>query len=62
MGRDPSEILISSHLPYEGDPAATAASAAALAEVGVQLAIVQLLPPHTPAVLEPLATALGQVS
>ena len=62
VGRDPSEILISSHLPYEGDPAATAASAAALAEVGVQLAIVQLLPPHTPAVLEPLATALGQVS
>jgi F420-dependent oxidoreductase-like protein len=62
VGRDPSEILISSHLPYEGDPAATAASAAALAEVGVQLAIVQLLPPHTPAVLEPLATALEQVS
>jgi F420-dependent oxidoreductase-like protein len=62
VGRDPSEILISSHLPYEGDPAATAAAAAALAEVGVQLAIVQLLPPHTPAVLEPLATALEQVS
>ena len=62
VGRDPSEILISSHLPYEGDPAATAASAAALAEVGVQLAIVQLLPPHTPAVLEPLATTLEQVS
>ena len=62
VGRDPSEILISSHLPYQGDPAATAASAAALAEVGVQLAIVQLLPPHTPAVLEPLATALAQVS
>jgi F420-dependent oxidoreductase-like protein len=61
VGRDPSEILISSHLPYEGDPAATAASAAALAEVGVQLAIVQRLPPHTPAVLEPLATALEQV-
>ena len=47
----------------DGDPAAaTAASAAALAQVGVQLAIVQLLPPHTPAVLEPLATALAQVS
>ena len=61
VGRDPSEILISSHLPYQGDPAATAAAAAALAEVGVQLAIVQLLPPHTPAVLEPLATALAQV-
>ena len=61
VGRDPSEILISSHLPYQGDPAATAAAAAALAKVGVQLAIVQLLPPHTPAVLEPLATALAQV-
>jgi F420-dependent oxidoreductase-like protein len=61
FGRDPAEILISSHLPYNGDPAATAALAAEIGEAGVQLGIVQLLPPHDPAVLEPLAEALAQV-
>jgi F420-dependent oxidoreductase-like protein len=61
VGRDPAEILISSHLPYGGDPAATAAQAADLQEAGVQLAIVTLPPPHDPAVLEPLAQALSQV-
>jgi F420-dependent oxidoreductase-like protein len=61
VGRDPAEILISSHLPFGGDPAATAATAAQLGEAGVQLAIVQLPSPHTPAVLEPLAEALSQV-
>ncbi len=59
VGRDPSEIQISSHVRYEGDPAATAETAAALGEAGVDLAIVQLRPPHSPAVLEPIAKALG---
>ena len=59
IGRDPSEILLSSHLFYAGDPAATAAQAHALAEVGCQLGIAHMLPPHTPAMLEPLATALS---
>jgi F420-dependent oxidoreductase-like protein len=62
LGRDPSEILISSHVLFDGDPAATADSAAALAEAGAQLGIVHLRPPHTPAVLEPLATALGALA
>jgi F420-dependent oxidoreductase-like protein len=31
LGRDPAEILLSSHVMYTGDPAETAASAAALA-------------------------------
>lgn len=44
-----------------GDPAEAAATAAALGEAGVQLAIVYLRPPHTPAVLEPLANALSQL-
>ncbi|MGO9149356.1 MAG: LLM class F420-dependent oxidoreductase [Acidimicrobiales bacterium] len=59
LGRDPEEILLSSHVRHEGDPAATAAAAAALAEAGAGLAIVYLRPPHTPAVLEPLAAAFS---
>jgi len=62
IGRDPSEILLSSHVMFDGDPSATAASAAALAERGVQLGIVHLRPPHTPAVLEPLAKALSELA
>jgi F420-dependent oxidoreductase-like protein len=59
IGRDPDEILLSSHVALREDPAATAAEAAALAEVGAGLAIITLPPPHTPDVLEPLATALA---
>ena len=62
LGRDPSEILLSSHVAFTGDPAETASTAAALGEAGVQLAIVYLRPPHTAAVLEPLAAALSQLS
>jgi F420-dependent oxidoreductase-like protein len=62
LGRDPGEILLSSHLWFDGDPAATAAQAAALSEVGAQLGIVHVRPPHTPAVLEPLATALSELT
>jgi F420-dependent oxidoreductase-like protein len=58
LGRDPAEILLSSHVAFQGEPAATAEAAAALAG----LAIVQLRPPHTADVLEPLATALSGVS
>jgi len=60
IGRDPAEITLSSHvvLSEDHDYAATAANVAALAEEGLQLAIVYLRPPLTPAVLEPLAEAL----
>src|ERR1017187_2085540 len=61
VGREPSEILLSSHVPFDGDPAAPASAAAALAEAGAGLAIVQLRPPHTPDVLEPLAHALTEL-
>ena len=61
IGRDPAEILLSSHVMYDGDPAATVAAAAALADAGAELGIVHLRPPHTPAVLEPLATALSEL-
>lgn len=60
--RDPAEILLSSQVRFSGDPAATAATAAAeLGEAGAELAIV-LAPPYTPAVLEPLATAPGRLA
>jgi F420-dependent oxidoreductase-like protein len=62
LGRDPAEILLSSHVRFEGDAAATAEAASALAEAGAGLAIVQLRPPHTADVLEPLATALSGIS
>jgi F420-dependent oxidoreductase-like protein len=62
LGRDPSEILLSSHVRYSGDPHAVSEQAAALAEVGAELGIVTLHPPLTPAVLEPLASALLDLS
>ncbi|MFF1610419.1 LLM class F420-dependent oxidoreductase [Amycolatopsis sp. NPDC058278] len=60
VGRDPAEITLSSHVRLEPDLdyAKVAAEAEALGEAGVDLAIVYLPPPHTPAVLEPLAKAL----
>ncbi|HLN04869.1 MAG TPA: LLM class F420-dependent oxidoreductase [Acidimicrobiales bacterium] len=61
LGRNPSEILLSSHVRFDGDPAATAAAAAALEEAGAGLAIIQLRPPHTPDVLVPLADALTEL-
>jgi F420-dependent oxidoreductase-like protein len=61
IGRDPAEILLSSHVRFQGDPAAAAASAAALAQVGADLAIIMLPPPHRAEVLEPLADALAEV-
>ncbi|TDW66313.1 LLM class F420-dependent oxidoreductase [Kribbella pratensis] len=60
VGRDPSEITLSSHvrLGPDGDYGKVAAQAEALGAVGLDLAIVYLPPPHTPAVLEPLAKTL----
>ena len=61
VGRDPAEITLSSHvrLGADHDAAAVAAQAAALGAEGLDLAIVYLPPPHTPAVLGPLADALA---
>lgn len=60
LGRDPSEIMTSTHLrlPPDGDPASVVESAKAFADAGLDLGIVYLPVPHTPAVLEPLAGAL----
>ncbi len=62
IGRDPAEILLSSHVAYTGDAAETAASAAAFGDAGVELAIVHMRPPHTAATLEPLAKALAALA
>ena len=62
IGRDPAEILVSSQVRFTGDPADTAATAAALGARGAELAIVYLPTPYTPGVLEPLASALAELS
>lgn len=63
FGRDPGEITTSTHLRLDpsGDPASVVDQADAYAEVGLDLGIVYLPPPHTPAVLEPVATALAHL-
>ena len=63
IGRDPKEIMLSSHvrLGPGGDPGPAVEAAAALGEQGLDLAIVQLPPPHRPAVLAPLAEAVAQL-
>jgi F420-dependent oxidoreductase-like protein len=60
VGRDPKEITLSSHVRLEGtDVAGAAAQAAAFGEHGLDLAIVYLRPPLSPAILAPLADALA---
>jgi F420-dependent oxidoreductase-like protein len=63
IGRDPREITLSSHVRLESaagpDLARAAGTAAALAEEGLDLAIIYLPTPLRPAVLAPLAEALA---
>jgi F420-dependent oxidoreductase-like protein len=62
-GRDPAQITLSSHVRLhsgsEEDLARTVQDVAALAEKGLDLAIIYLPPPHRPEVLAPLAQALA---
>jgi alkanesulfonate monooxygenase SsuD/methylene tetrahydromethanopterin reductase-like flavin-dependent oxidoreductase (luciferase family) len=64
IGRDPSEITTSTHirLGKDGDPGPLAEQAAAFADAGLDVGIVYLPPPHTPAVLEPVASALASLA
>src|ERR1700728_705103 len=59
-GRDPAEITLSSHvrLGEGGAPGPAIETAMARGAAGLDLAIVTLLPPHSAAVLEPLAEAV----
>ena len=61
VGRDPGQITTSVQLRLarDAEPKALADDAAAFADAGAHLAVVILPPPHTPAVLQPLAEALG---
>jgi F420-dependent oxidoreductase-like protein len=62
IGRDPSEIRTSTHLRL--DPSnvdALIEEAAAFEDAGLDLGVVYLPPPHTPAVLEPLAARLSSL-
>lgn len=63
IGRDPGEITLSSHVRLESaqerDLARTVDTVIALKERGLDLAIVVLPPPHSAAVLTPLAEALA---
>lgn len=63
LGRDPGEIMTSTHLRLapDGDTGPLVEAAAAYAEAGLDLGIVYLPPPHTPAVLEPVANALSSL-
>ena len=60
IGRDPSEITTSTQifLGREQEPKEVAEQAAAFADVGCDLVVVGFAPPHTPAVLQPLAEAV----
>ncbi|HKN89022.1 MAG TPA: LLM class F420-dependent oxidoreductase [Acidimicrobiia bacterium] len=60
VGRDLAEITTSIHirLPESGDIGPLVDEAAAYADAGMDIGIVYLPPPHTPAVLEPIAQAL----
>ena len=61
IGRDPKEIMLSSHVPLgpDGDPGAGIEAANRLGDEGLDLAIFQLRPPHHPKVLEDLAEAIA---
>jgi len=57
VGRDPSEITVSTHL--RGSAHEVVEQAKRYGDAGLDLGIVYLQPPHTPAVLDELATALA---
>ena len=60
VGRDPREIMLSSHirLGEQGEIGPAVESIAALGAEGLDLAVVYLRPPLSPSILEPLARAL----
>ncbi|HEU0163486.1 MAG TPA: LLM class F420-dependent oxidoreductase [Thermomicrobiales bacterium] len=64
IGRDPKEIMLSSHLTFTtvDEVNKTAEQAAALKDVGLDLGIVYLRQPLDASVLEPIAKALEQVA
>jgi hypothetical protein len=64
IGRDPKEITTSVQVfcGPDQDPKEVADNTASYVDVGCDLAIIGLAPPHRASVLEPLADALGQLA
>jgi F420-dependent oxidoreductase-like protein len=60
IGRDPGEIMISTHvrLSEDGDIGKLTSEVEELGQAGLDLAIVYVPPPHTPAVLDDVVKAL----
>lgn len=62
FGRDPGEIMTSAHLFLDReDPAALTGAAEEFAAAGLDLGIVYLPPPHSPADLETVADAIAGI-
>lgn len=60
--RDPGEIMTSAHLHLDpSDPQRLAGQAEAFAAAGLDLGIVYIPPPHTPAALETVATVVADI-
>jgi len=63
IGRDPAEIMTSTHLMANPDDVSVAvAQAEAFADAGLDMGIVYLPPPHSPASLEAHAVALEHLA
>jgi F420-dependent oxidoreductase-like protein len=63
VGRDPAEITTSTHLRLDpSDVGRLVEEAAAFADAGLDLGVVYLPPPHTPAVLDELAKELAALA
>jgi hypothetical protein len=63
IGRDPADIMTSTHLlANPDDPSVAVAQAESYAEAGLDMGIVYLPPPHTPASLEAHAVALQHLA
>jgi F420-dependent oxidoreductase-like protein len=64
IGRDPATIECSANVRYDAvqGPTAVADAAAAFAEAGADVVVVNLPVPHTPQVLEPIADALRSLA
>ncbi|MDQ6697985.1 MAG: LLM class F420-dependent oxidoreductase [Actinomycetota bacterium] len=60
IGRDPAEIMTSTHLrlPENGDTGPLVEQAEAFADAGMDLGIIYIPTPHRPAALEPIAEAV----
>ncbi len=62
FGRDPGEIMTSAHLHFvPDDPKALRGQAEEFADAGLDLGIVYLPPPHTPAMVEQVADLVAGI-